>query len=239
MNEGCAWLFSGAFATAVIGCGMPSSGDTQGSATAAAASASSPLVATATAATPAPAKPLDVGARKKELKCSPEATEGPCGVLAAFDDCTAWTGQTSGGDGRWIGIGYDRYEGEMKEEVTLVRALRVPLDEVGPGQIGAKLSLSRIPETKPDLVREGKRAAQALFRGDVPKPQNPALQYVNARKDWSAQFATTAEKHQVVSADGSYFCNRADQRLLVFRPSAASGGQPGDGLYAVLRPTKW
>jgi hypothetical protein len=208
--------------------------------------------ATATATTSAPApkpkpteKPpepeaLKVDQLKKDLSCAADAKEGPCGVLNAFTDCVAWTGQTEGGDGRWIGIGYDRAGGKTTEEVTLVRSLRVPLDQVGPGQLGAKLSVSRIPDDEPVLLKEGKRAAKALFRGDVPKPQNPAMKYVNNRKDWSEAFAYQAKENQVFAqgGGGTYFCNLKDQRLILVKLSNARE-KKGDGLYAQLRPTKW
>jgi len=191
-------------------------------------------------AKPPPPEALKVDELKKSLGCVADAKEGPCAVLAAFTDCVPWAGQTDGGDGRWVGVGYDRHEGKTTEEVTLVRALRVPLDQVGPGQVGAKLTVSSIPSDKPVLIREGKRAIKALFRGDVPLPQNPAMAYINSRKDWAESFAYEAEDNQVFAQEGggTYFCNLKDQRLLVVKLSNARG-KPGDGVYAQVRPTKW
>lgn len=191
-------------------------------------------------AKPPPPEALKVEELKKNLGCVADAKEGPCGVLAAFADCVPWAGQTDGGDGRWVGIGYDRHEGKTTEEVTLVRALRVPLDQVGPGQIGAKLTVTSIPNDEPLLIQEGKKAAKALFRGDIPQPQNPAMKYINSRKDWAESFAYEAKENQVFAQEGggTYFCNLKDQRLLVVKLSNARG-KPGDGVYAQVRPTKW
>jgi len=191
-------------------------------------------------AKPPPPEALAVNDLKKSLGCVADAKEGPCAVLEAFGDCVAWSGQTDGGDGRWIGVGYDRHDGKVTEEVTIVRARRVPLDEVGPGQIGAKLAVSSIPNDKTTLIQEGKRAAKALFRGDIPKPQNPAMKYVNERKDWSESFAYEAKQNQVFAqgGGGSYFCNLKDQRLLVIKLADVKAN-PGDGVYAMVRPTKW
>jgi hypothetical protein len=202
------------------------------SATAAAPSAS------ATEPLPTP-EALDVDALKKALKCG-AAGHGPCSVLAELADCKQWDPVTQSGDGRWVGEGYVVDTGAFTEELTLLRTRRVPLDEVGPGQLPAKISIDKIPDDLSGERENAQKAIGAYKRGDVPTKFNTGVEYIKKREDWPEAFSMKAKGNQVfVAVDGgAHLCALPDQRLLMVR-RAASPKHPADGVYAMLWPVSW
>ena len=184
--------------------------------------------------------PLSVALLRKELGCPSKRATEPCGVLDSFTACQPMDRVAPSGDARWMGYGYEVKEGEFVEQVTLVRVRRVPLNDVGPGQMPLKVSIVELPDDEVSAQRHAKKAIDKLSRDDVPKSTNAAVNYVKKRKPWPESFAVQAQEKQVYVAveDGAYLCNASDQRLLVVQRAKARKS-PADGLYAVLWPVSW
>ncbi len=206
------------------------------SATATAAGKGKP---TTTASAGPPPKALAIKSLKKALKCGP-TSPGPCAVLADFDKCNAWNPVARSGDGRWIGTGYVVKQGKFVDEVTVLRTKRVPLTEVGPGQLPAMIAIGHIPEDQTAVMRHAPKVVRALARGDVPKHTNAAVSYLKKRTDWSDNYVMQAEDEQLyVAVDGgAHICGINNQRLLMVRRTGASENA-ADGVYATLYPVSW
>jgi hypothetical protein len=208
--------------------------------TATTATATASAVAPKSAApAPPPPKPLDVEGLKKALKCG-GAGHGPCEILDQFASCAKWSPVTQSGDGRWLGKSVNVKKGAFVDDVALLRTRRVPLAEVGPGQLPAKIGLTTIPENQVTERRQAEKAIRAYDRGDVPRPTNQVVEYIKRRKDWPEAFSVAAENNQVyVAVDaGMYLCHHDDQRLLVVKLSS-NREHMGDGTYAMLHPVSW
>jgi hypothetical protein len=188
---------------------------------------------------PPPPKPLDVAGLQKALKCG-AVGHGPCEVLEQFEGCIDWSPVTQSGDGRWLGKSTVVKKGSFVDEVALLRTKRVPLSEVGPGQLPAKIGLTDIPDDRVTEKRQAEKAIRAYDRGDVPRPSNQVIDYIKKRNDWPEAFAMKAEDHQVyVAVDaGMYLCQKDNQRLLAIKLSN-NREHRGDGVYAMLHPVSW
>lgn len=201
---------------------------------------SATTTATATAAATAVAEALPVAALKKELKCPAPRSTDPCDVLDNFASCVPTDKVVPSGDGRWMGVGYVVKAGEYTEQITLVRARRVPLVDVGPGQLPIKVSIVKLPDEETVAHRHAMKAINKLKRDDVPRKDNAAIDYVKKRQEWPEAFATPAKENQVYIAveGGAYLCERSNQRMIVVKRDKARK-HAADGLYAVLWPVSW
>ncbi len=206
------------------------------SATAAASTQAKP---TSTAQAGPPPKALAVESLKKALKCGAKSP-GPCEVLAEFANCTPWNPTGGSGVGRWIGFGYVVKQGKFVDQLTVLRNRRVPLTEVGPGQLPVMIALGSIPDDQSAVARHAPKVIRALSRGDVPKVTNAAVTYLKQRTDWSDNYAMKAEGDQVYVSlgGGAHLCGIKNQRLIVM---ARTGGSENaaDGIYATLYPVTW
>jgi hypothetical protein len=209
------------------------------SAPAESAAAPSAPVAAASAPAAAPAGDLDVAALEKALGCKGES-DGPCGVLATYAGCDPWDGSTPSGDGRWMGKGWSRSGGKTEPQITLLRARRVAADEVGPGQVPARIGFARLDAEHP-ATEHAEKAILALSRHDVPGERNQGIEYVTSLERWDAEaFATPTAKGHVfaLAKGGGFLCQGPKQQLVLVLRSDARGAA-GDGLYAELWPTTW
>jgi hypothetical protein len=191
---------------------------------------------------PAAAVPdnLDVAELQKALKCGGADKTGPCSVLAAFAaPCTAWSASVPSGDGRWMGRGYLVQEGKTTDQITLLRARRVPLTEVGPGQLPVKIAVAELPKDDP-AADPAAKAIRAFERSDVPGKGNAGVEHVKQRTDWAEAFATKTTGGQVyaLAHGGTFVCQGPKQQLLVVQ-RAGSRTDKGDGIYAELWGTAW
>jgi hypothetical protein len=189
--------------------------------------------------TPA-ADDLDAAPLKQALKCASDAKKGPCGVLAAFSTCTAWSGTVPSGDGRWLGRGFRVDGGKTTEQFTIVRAKTVPSSEVGPGQLPVKIGIAEIANGDGNAYDQADRAVRALERRDVPPRQSPTIEFVKNKSEWPEASATRTKSGQiyVIAQGGGFVCQGPEQRLLVVQ-RATSIAANADGLYAELWPTTW
>lgn len=203
---------------------------------------------TAVAKTTAPAtadplpkpEPLDVDLLKKRLRCAAGSTGGPCRVLNDFESCQPHKLITPGGEGRWIGRGYTVDGTDFVEDYVLLRSRRVPLAEVGRGQIGAKVAVAKLPEGETAAYRQARKAVNKLARDDTPKSNNAAIVLLKRKKDWSESYAMEAKKNHVfLVGAGSYLCQLKDHQRLLLIERSSSRDHAADGLYAELYPATW
>jgi hypothetical protein len=228
---------------ALLGCAEPSGGNAAPSAQPAASTPAplepppAPAPAPEQAAAPAD---LDLAALKKALKCASDAKSGPCALLNAFGSCTPWAANVPSGDGRWIGQGYRVEGGKTTEEPTIVRARRVPANEVAPGQMTVKIGIADIAKEEGSAYSQADKVWKALARGDVPAKSNPALEYLKRRAEWPEGYATKTVSGQVYVAahGGTFVCQGPKQQLYLVQRAATRGSQ-GDGLYAEVWAATW
>jgi len=233
--------------TLLSACAEPSGSGAAPSATNEAAPPSS----AASTATPTPSvKPaepelaapadLDVAAQKKALKCGGDAKSGPCAVLQAFGTCVAWNPVVPSGDGRWIGRGYRVEGGKTTEEVTLLRARRVPSNETAPGQLPAKIAVTDLAKEEGQAFAQADKLINTLKRSDVPAKSNMALEHLKKREAWPEGFSmkTTGGQVYVLSQGGTFVCQGPKRELYVVQRAATRGSQ-GDGLYAEVWSATW
>jgi len=220
-----------------IGCDDPSK--SAGGTPSATATPTASAKPTATGQAGPPPKALAVAALKKALKCGAKSP-GPCEVLAEFDNCTPWSPTDGSGDGRWIGFGYVVKEGKFVDQYTVLRNRRVPLTEVGPGQLPAMIAIGSIPEDQAAVARHAPKLIRALARGDVPKETNATVAYLKKRTDWSDNYAMKAENEQIFVnvGGGAHLCGIKKQKLVVMARAAGSDNA-ADGVYATLYPVSW
>ncbi len=183
---------------------------------------------------------LDVGALKKALQCADDAKSGACAVLVRFGSCKPWNPVSPSGDARWIGRGYRVEGGKTSEEVTIVRSRRVPSNEVGPGQLPAKVGITDIAKQEGAAYTQADRVIRALERSDVAARSNPALEYLKKRTSWPEGFSmkTVGGQVYVASEGGTFICQGPKQELWLVQRAATRGGA-GDGLYAEVFAATW
>ncbi|MDC0749136.1 hypothetical protein [Polyangium mundeleinium] len=183
---------------------------------------------------------LDIAALKKALTCAADAKSGPCAVVNAFGSCKPWNPVVPSGDGRWIGRGYRVEGGKTSDEFTIVRSRRVPSNEVGPGQLPAKVGISDIAKQEGSAFSQADRLIRTLERSDVPPRSNMALDYLKKRASWPEGFTmkTVGGQVYVASEGGTFVCQGPKQELYLVQ-RAATRGKPGDGLYATAYPVSW
>jgi hypothetical protein len=201
-----------------------------------------PTATPSVAAVPTPTpKPLDVEELKTALKCGKANAAGPCNVLGQFAECKKWDPVTQSGDGRWLGRGYVVEKGAYVEELSLVRTRRVPMTEVGPGQLPVKVAITNIPNDLSTEREHAEKAIRAYERGDVTTKFNLAVEYIKKRDEWPEAFTTQAEGNQVfVAAEGgAHLCAREGESTLLAIKRAANRQHPADGVYAILWPVSW
>jgi hypothetical protein len=219
----------------LAGCDKPA--PTAGASTSAALAAPPPT----TEAAPAVAPPdLDVAAQQRALKCGGEGKTGPCGVLAGMESCKAWNPVVPSGDGRWVGWGWVVEKGKTTDQFALVRARRVPSNDVGPGQLPVRISVTDLPKSEGAAWEQADRAIRAFARADVPPRGNPVPDYVKNRTDWPEVSAlrTAGGNVYAMSNGGTYLCQGPNRALLVVQRASAAGAG-GDGIYGQLWPTSW
>ena len=223
-----------ALAVALAACDSP----TAAPAASAAVSAAPPPHETAAPAPPPPPPPdVDVAQLQKALKCGGDAHSGACGVLAKMASCRAWDPIVPSGDGRWLGHGWVVEGAKTTDQVTVLRARRVPTSEVGPGQLGVRIALAELPKQEGAAFDQADRAIRAFERSDVPSKSNPTLEYVKQRTTWpeSAALRTVGGQVYALTTNGAYLCQGPGRSVLV----RGARGASGDGLYAELWPTSW
>jgi len=222
-----------------IGCDKPAP---EGSTEKAEPSAAAPTPPPPTAEAPAPAPPdeLDTAALQKALGCGGQAGTGPCRVLSKLGACTAWNPIVPSGDGRWLGRGYVIDSGKTSEQVTLLRARRVPLNEVGPGQLPVKIGIAELSEDEGLAHKEAARTIRIFERKDTPPRSNATVDHLKKRADWPEAFAMRTSGKQVyaIAQAGTYLCEGPEHQLLVVQ-RAATRKSNTDGLYAELWAATW
>ena len=228
---------------AVPGCdpkGGESGAGTTASSGAPASTSTSMAAPAATDPAPPPPPDLDVAALQKALACPAGAKTGPCGVLAGFASCKAWSGEVPSGDGRWLGRGFEVDGKTTTEQVTVLRARRVPTGDVGPGQLPARVALGAIDKETGSPFKEADKAIRAMERSDVPPKGNAAIEHLKGITQWSEAFVTRTAGGQVygLSHGGLYACEGPKRELYVVRRASTRAGT-GDGLYATLWGATW
>lgn len=220
----------------------PKGAEPGGATTTSAASAASTGAPSPAATEPAPPPPpdLDVAALQKTMACAANAKTGPCGVLAGFATCKAWSAEVPSGDGRWIGRGFEVDGKKTTEQVTVLRARRVPMGEVGPGQLPARVGIGAIEKETGAPFNEADKALRAMERSDVPPKGNAAIEHLKGMTQWSEAFVTRTTGGQVygLSHGGLYVCEGPKRELYVVRRASTRTGT-GDGIYATLWGATW
>jgi hypothetical protein len=183
---------------------------------------------------------LDVAALKKGLKCANDAKSGPCFILAAFSTCTPWNAIVPSGDGRWIGFGHRVENGKTTDTPTILRARRVPANEVAPGQIPVKIGFMEIAKEEGSAYSQADKVIRALARADVPAKSNPALEFLKKREEWPEGYAVKTVSGQVYIAahGGTFACQGPKQQIYVVQKAATRSSQ-SDGLYGELWAATW
>jgi hypothetical protein len=230
-------LMLAAIPLALFGCDAPTAAP---AASASAIAAPAPPPPPQTAAAPPAPPDVDVAQIQKALKCGGDARSGVCGVLAKMASCKAWDPIVPSGDGRWLGRGWVVEGAKTTDQVTMLRARRVPTSEVGPGQLGVRIAIADLPKQEGAAFEQADRALRALERADVPPKSSPTLEYVKQRTQWSEAAALRTAGGQVyaLTSGGAYLCQSPGRAVLVAQRDPAHGAS-GDGLYAELWPTSW
>lgn len=193
---------------------------------------------------PPPPADLDVAALEKALSCSAdgkvEGKTGACRVLAAMRGCAPWQLTIPSGDGRFLGRLATVEGGKERQGFAVLRAARVNVSEIGPGQLLAKLVLVELQKTEGEAHQQADRALRAFERGDVPPKGSPAIAFADRLTTPPDVFLTRTEKGHVygLSQGGLFVCQGDKQRLWLVRRAATRAGQ-GEGVYAELFPTSW
>lgn len=242
MNTALRWIGIVAALASAAGCdSKPGEGGTSGAGTTASAT-SAIAAATPTSADPAPAAPpdLDVASLQKALVCAANSKSGPCSVLSAFASCKPWSAEAPSGDGRWLGRGFEVEDKKTTEQVTVLRAKRVPSSEVGPGQLSTRVGLGIIEKEDGAPFSEAERAIRAIERGDVPARGSATISHLKGMTKWAEAFATRTTGGQVygLAHGGLYVCEGSKRELHVVRRASTRTGN-GDGLYATLWAATW
>jgi len=205
-----------------------------------AAPSAAPSAQTAAEPPPPPPDDLDVAELQAALKCAASAKSGPCAILAKAASCSPWGASVPSGEGRWIGRASVVAEGKVTDTFAILRLKNVPLAEIGPGQLPAKVALAEIPKDESSAHGQADRVIRAFERGDVPPRTNPALEYLKQRTEWpDAPAVRTRGGHvQAIAQGGLYLCEGPKRQLLAVQRAATRRGS-GDGTYAELWATTW
>ncbi len=191
---------------------------------------------------PAPPPPdeLDTTALKKALGCGGKANSGPCRVLTGLDSCSSWNPVVPSGDGRFLGRGYVVEKGNSSEQVTMLRARRVPQNEVGPGQLPVRIGIAELPKDEGLASAQADKTIRGFERKDVPGRGNATIEYLKQREQWSESFATRTAGKQVyvIAQAGTYICEGPSRQIFVVQ-RAATRDSNSDGMYAELWPASW
>ena len=187
-----------------------------------------------------PPDDLDVAAVQKALKCATDAKSGACGVLAKYTACTPWSAVSPSGDARYLGRGTLVEGAKSTETVVVLRSKRVPLNEVGPGQLGVKIGLGEITKEDGSPFDQSGQAIRSFERSDAPGKANAAIEYVKQRTQWVEAFANKTAGGQVyaIMKAGTFLCQGPRQSVLMVQ-KAGSRTSSGDGLYAELWAASW
>jgi hypothetical protein len=213
-----------------------------GASASASSTASAPPAPTAPAAPRALPDDLPLDPLREALGCAkvdPEKAQGPCRVLGLAGTCKPWPGTTQGGDGRYLGRA-TLVEGTKREaRLVILRTRTVPLADVGPGELNAKLAIALVAKDDAQLGN-AERAIKAYERFDVPPKANPAVAWVKSYADFEELPAmrTTTGKVLVLDDAHAMVCEGEQQRLVLVHP-AGPAAKKGDGLYAELWPVSW
>lgn len=219
-------------------CDPPSSGGSASAAPSASAPPAAPPAPTAEAMPPP--DDLDVASLQKALKCATDAKSGPCGVLAKYTTCTAWNAVSPSGDSRYVGRGTVVEGAKSTESVVVVRARRVPLNEVGPGQLPVKIGVGEITKEDGSAFDQAGQTIRSYERSDAPGKSNATVEYLKKRTQWTEAFANKTAGGQVygIMRAGTFLCQGARQSVLMVQ-KAGSRTSSADGLYAELWPASW
>ncbi|MEP7124548.1 MAG: hypothetical protein ABJE95_26705 [Byssovorax sp.] len=187
-----------------------------------------------------PPDDLDVASAQKALKCATDAKSGACGVLAKYSTCTPWNAVSPSGDARYVGRGTLVEGAKSTESVVVLRSKRVPLNEVGPGQLGVKIGLGEITKEDGSAFDQSGPAIRSFERSDAPGKANATIEYVKQRTQWTEAFANKTVGGQVyaIMKAGTFLCQGARQSVLMVQ-KAGSRTSNGDGLYAELWQASW
>jgi hypothetical protein len=174
------------------------------------------------------------------LKCGGNNKSGPCAVLAKLAECKPWNATVPSGDGRWLGRASVVSGGQATDGFVALRLKSVPLTEVAPGQIGAKIALVEITKDDGAAYEQADRAIRSYERADVPTKSNAAVEHLKRRDAWPDAFAvrTTGGNVYVIAQGGIFVCQGPKQQLFVVQ-RAASSASTGDGIYAEVWATSW
>lgn len=208
----------------------------------ASATASVPPAPTAPAAPRALPDDLPLEPLREALACAkvePDKAKGLCRVLALAGTCKPWSGLAQSGEGRYLGRAYTVEGPKREERLVIVRTRTVPLVDVGPGELNAKLAISLVEKSDPQLGNAD-RAIKAYERFDVPPKANPAVAWVKAYASFEdlPAMRTTTGKVLVLDDSHAMLCEGDNQRLFLVHPAGPTG-KKGDGVYAELWPVSW
>ena len=219
-------------------CDPPSSGASPSAAPSVSAAPAPPPAPTAEAMPPP--DDLDVAAVQKALKCATDAKSGACGVLAKYATCTAWNAVSPSGDARYVGRGTLVEGAKSTESVVVLRSKRVPLNEVGPGQLGVKIGLGEITKEDGSAFGQSGQTIRSFERSDAPGKANATIEYLKQRTQWTEAFANKTAGGQVyaIMKAGTFLCQGARQSVLMVQ-KAGSRTSNADGLYAELWQASW
>ncbi len=187
-----------------------------------------------------PPDDLDVAAVQKALKCATDAKSGACGVLAKYTTCTAWNAVSPSGDARYVGRGTLVEGAKSTESVVVLRSKRVPLNEVGPGQLGVKIGIGEITKEDGSAFDQSGQTIRSFERSDAPGKANATIEYLKKRTAWTEAFANKTVGGQVyaIMKAGTYLCQGARQSVLMVQKEGSRTSN-GDGLYAELWAASW
>jgi hypothetical protein len=219
-------------------CDPPSSGGAASAAPSAAPAPTAPPEPVAEAMPPP--EDLDVASLQKALKCAAKAKEGPCSVLAKYTTCTAWNPISPSGDARYIGRGFTIEGAKSTESVVVVRARRVPTNEVGPGQLPVRIGVGEMSKEDGMAFDQAAQTIRIYERSDTPGRASATLEYLKKRTDWTEAFANKTVGGQVygIMRAGTFLCQGARQTVLMVQ-KAGSRSSSADGLYAELWQAIW
>ncbi len=183
---------------------------------------------------------LDVASLQKAMKCASDARSGACGILTKYATCTPWNAVSPSGDARYVGRGFAVEGAKSTETVVVVRARRVPLNEVGPGQLGVKIGLGEITKEDGSAFGQSGQTIRSFERSDAPGKANATIEYLKQRTTWTEAFANKTVGGQVyaIMRAGTFLCQGARQSVLLVQ-KAGNRSSSADGLYAELWAATW
>jgi hypothetical protein len=144
------------------------------------------------------------------------------------------------GDARYVGRGTVVEGAKSTESVVVIRARRVPLNEVGPGQLPVKIGVGELTKEDGSAFDQAGQTIRSFERSDAPSKSNATIEYLKKRSDWTEAFANKTAGGQVyaIMRAGTFLCQGARQSVLLVQ-KAGSRTSSADGLYAELWPASW